>query len=205
LQCSVFVSGARAPQQVLSESDGSRDRRQRRRPRGSDVVVVGVRDQGQVARALDRGRQLALVLRLGAGDPGRDDLAGLGDVLAQGVEILVIDLDHALGGELAELAAAEELGHGCAPQAASSLSSAAALASSPLASPSSSSRRRRSPRSGRSPPLSPLSSLFFMISDCSVMASSRRITMWRRIASLKRKVSTSSSSTAWPASMLSST
>src|SRR5690606_11821840 len=132
------------------------------RRRGSDVVVVGVRDQGQVTRALDRGGQLALVLRLGAGDPGRDDLAGLGDVLAQGVEVLVVDLDHALGGELAELAAAEEFGHVTAPQAASSLSSASALASesalaaeSALASPSSSSRRRRSPRSGRSPPLSP--------------------------------------------------
>src|SRR5690554_5195447 len=194
---------------MLSESDGCGCRRPWRR-RGSDVVVVGVRDQGQVARALDRGGQLALVLRLGAGDPGRDDLAGLGDVLAQGVEILVVDLDHALGGELAELAAAEEFGHVCAPQAAVSLSSAAAsgfsdLSSVALASPSSSSRRRRSPRSGRSPPLSPLSSLFFMISDCSVTASSRRTTMWRRIASLNRKVSTSSSSTAWPVSMLSST
>src|SRR5690554_2744907 len=179
----------------------------------SDVVVVGVRDQGQVARALDRGGELALVARLGTGDPGRHDLAGLGDVLAQGVEILVIDLDDALGGELAVLAAAEELGHVGAPQAASSLASAAFsafssglssdLPSSDLAlrSPSSS-RRRRSPRSGRSPPLS---SLFFMISDCSVTASSRRITMWRRIASLKRKVSTSSSSTAWLASTLSST
>src|SRR5690554_3932968 len=186
----------------------------------SDVVVVGVRDQGQVARALDRGGELALVARLGAGDPGRHDLAGLGDVLAQGVEILVIDLDHALGGELAELAAAEELGHVGAPQAAVSLASAlsaglasasalSSVLSSDFASLSpSSSRRRRSPRSGLSPPrsgLSPLSSLFFMISDCSVSGPSRRITMWRRIASLKRKVSTSSSSTGWPASMLSST
>src|SRR5690606_14305758 len=73
------------------------------------VVVVGVRDQGQVARALDRGRQLALVLRLGAGHAARHDLAGLGEVLAQGVEILVVDLLDALGGELAELAAAEKL------------------------------------------------------------------------------------------------
>src|SRR5690348_12915462 len=123
------------------------------------VVVVGVRDQGQEARALDRGRQLALVLRLGAGDPARDDLAGLGQVLAQGVEILVVDLLDALGGELAELAAAEELGHvgvllGGRDQAASAESSAVPTAFS------SSSRRRRSPRSG----LSPFSSLFFMIS-----------------------------------------
>src|SRR5678810_1358370 len=75
----------------------------------SSVVVVRVRDQGQETRALDGGRELALVLGLGAGDAAGDDLAGLGQVLAQGVEILVVDLFHALGGELAELAAAEEL------------------------------------------------------------------------------------------------
>src|SRR5690606_7299934 len=72
---------------------------------GSDVVVVGVRDQREETGALDRRSQLALVVRLGAGDAAGDDLAGLGDVLAQGVEILVIDLLHALSGELAELAA----------------------------------------------------------------------------------------------------
>src|SRR5690606_39024566 len=145
--------------------------------------------------------QLALVLGLGAGDAARHDLAGLGQVLAQGVEILVVDLGHALGGELAELAAAEELGHVCAPgraraQAASAL---AALSDSPApaALSFSSSRRRRSLRSG----LSPFSSLFFMIRDCSVTASSRRMTRWRRTASLKRKPSTSSSSTDCSASM----
>src|SRR6478736_4774598 len=159
------------------------------------VVVVGVRDQGQEARALDGGGELALVTRLGTGDAARHDLAGLGQVLAQGVEILVVDLLDALGGELAELAAAEKLGHGVAPQAAS-----AVLSASPMGAPSSS-RRRRSPRSG----LSPFSSLFFMISDCSVTASSRFMTRWRSTASLKRKVSTSSLSTSWVASMLSST
>src|SRR5690606_5428893 len=142
----------------------------------SGVVVVGVRDQRQETGALDRGRQLALVARLGAGDAARHDLAGLGQVLAQGVEILVVDLLDTLGGELAELAAAEELGHVCAPgraraQAASAL---AALSDSPApeALSFSSSRRRRSLRSG----LSPFSSLFFMIRDCSVTASSRRMT-----------------------------
>src|SRR5690606_3650796 len=88
------------------------------RPRFLHVVVVGVRDQREETRALDRERQLALVARLGAGDAARHDLAVLGEVLAQGVEILVVDLLDALGGELAELAAAEELGHGWAPQAA---------------------------------------------------------------------------------------
>src|SRR5690606_5287447 len=168
----------------------------------SDVVVVGIRDQGQEARTLDRGGELALGARLGAGDAAGDDLAVLGQVLAQVVELLVVDLLDALGGELAVLAAAKELGHVRAPQAASAVSSAADSSLSDAFSPSlSSSRRRRSPRSG----LSPFSSLFFMISDCSVSASSRRITRWRSTASLKRKLSTSSSSTAWSASMLSST
>src|SRR5690606_29330550 len=175
----------------------------------SGVVVVGVRDQGQEASALDGGRQLALVPGLGAGDPARDDLAGLGQVLAQGVEILVVDLLDTLGGELAELAAAEELGHLSVlrvRQAASAESAASALSASSdldLSSPSlsSSSRRRRSERSG----LSPLSSLFFMISDCSVTMSSRFMTRWRSTASLKRKPSTSSFNTAWSHSMLNRT
>ena len=81
----------------------------------SVVVAVGVRDQGQEARTLDGRLQLALVARLGAGHAARDDLAGFGQVLAQGVEILVVDLLDTFGSELAELAATEELGHGCAP------------------------------------------------------------------------------------------
>src|SRR5699024_825488 len=81
-------------------------------PRQSHVVIVGIRQQRQEARALDRGRQLALVARLGAGDAAGHDLAGFSDVLAQGVEILVVDLLHALGREAAIFAAAEKLGHG---------------------------------------------------------------------------------------------
>src|SRR3546814_4406285 len=106
--------------------------------------------------------------------------------LAQSVEILVVDLLDTLGGELAVLAAAKELGHVSTPQAASAVSSATGSAglSLPLLSLSSS-RRRRSLRSG----LSPFSSLFFMISDCSVSASSRRITRSRSTASFKRHLS----------------
>src|SRR5688572_32484400 len=133
-------------------------------PSGSDVVVVGVRDQGELAGALDRGLQLALVLRLGAGDAARDDLAVLGQVLAQRVEILVIDLLDALGRELAELAAAEELAHVGLRSRAQAASSLAAM---PTLFSSSSRRGRRSP----------FSSLLFMISDCSVTASSRAMTM----------------------------
>src|SRR5690606_8056818 len=114
------------------------------------VVVVGVRDQREEAGTLDRERQLALVARLGAGDAARHDLAVLGEVLAQGVEILVVDLLDTLGGELAELATAEELGHGCAPQAASvgSVGSAvSALLPSPSVDVVSSSSRRRDRKS----------------------------------------------------------
>src|SRR5690606_10327909 len=72
------------------------------------VVVVGVRQQRQEARALDGGVELALVVRLGAGQPGRDDLAVFLDEIAQRVEILVVDLLDAGGGEAAELAALEQ-------------------------------------------------------------------------------------------------
>src|SRR5689334_21610779 len=71
-------------------------------------MLIGVRQQREVTRPLDRGRQLALVERLGARDAARHDLAGLGDVLLQDREILVVDLLHALGGETAELATARE-------------------------------------------------------------------------------------------------
>src|SRR5690349_19467785 len=71
-------------------------------------MLVGVRQQREVTRTLDRGRELALVERLGARDAARHDLAGLGDVLLQDREILVVDLLHALGGEAAELATARE-------------------------------------------------------------------------------------------------
>src|SRR3546814_19895563 len=95
----------------------------------SDVVVVRIRNQGQVARALDGGGELALVARLGAADAARDALAVLGQVLAQGVEILVVDLIDTLGGDLAVLAAGKELGHVCHTQADSAVSSSAGSAS----------------------------------------------------------------------------
>jgi hypothetical protein len=71
-------------------------------------VLVGVRQEPQVARALDRDRELALVERPRAGDPARDDLAGLGDIGLQGRQILVVDLVGVLGRELAVLLAPEK-------------------------------------------------------------------------------------------------
>src|SRR5690606_21909557 len=76
-------------------------------PPGS-VVVVGVRQQGQEARALDGGAQLTRVVCLGAGQAGRDDLAVCLDEIAQGVQIFVVDLFDAGGGEAAELATLEQ-------------------------------------------------------------------------------------------------
>src|SRR5690606_36102260 len=72
------------------------------------VVVVGVRQQGQEAGALDSGVQLALIVSLGTGQASGDDLAVLLDEIAQGVEILVIDLFYASCREAAELATLEQ-------------------------------------------------------------------------------------------------
>src|SRR5512139_852039 len=71
-------------------------------------MQVGVRHERQEARTLDRGAQLALVVRLGTGDAGRDDAAVFGDEFLQHVDVLVIHLDHFLSGEAAELATLEE-------------------------------------------------------------------------------------------------
>src|SRR5579883_2615325 len=71
-------------------------------------VLIGVGQQGQEARALDRDSQLALVEGLRAGDAARDDLARLGDVALQGAEVLVIDVSDAFGREAAKLLAARE-------------------------------------------------------------------------------------------------
>src|SRR6185503_20523491 len=71
-------------------------------------VQVGVVEQRQEARALDRNAQLALVARLGAGDARGDDLPVLVDEVLQDRDVLVVDFLDLLGGEAAELAAPEE-------------------------------------------------------------------------------------------------
>ena len=71
-------------------------------------MQIGVRQQGEEARALDRLGQLALVAGRGAGDARRDDLAGLVDEVLEDLDVLVVDPLDFLGGEAAELAAAEE-------------------------------------------------------------------------------------------------
>src|SRR5574340_668862 len=71
-------------------------------------MQVGVGHERQEARTLDRGAQLALVVRLGAGDAGRDDAAVFSDEFLQHLNVLVVDLNHLVGGEAAELATLEE-------------------------------------------------------------------------------------------------
>jgi hypothetical protein len=55
-------------------------------------LVGGVGEQRELAGALDRARDLALVAAAGAGDAARADLAALGDEPAQGADVLVVDL-----------------------------------------------------------------------------------------------------------------
>src|SRR5688572_13182478 len=71
-------------------------------------VQVRVGQQREEARALDRVRQLALVAGGGAGDTRRDDLAGLVDEVLERLDVFVVDPLGFLGGEAAELAAAEQ-------------------------------------------------------------------------------------------------
>src|SRR5882672_4333645 len=74
----------------------------------SRSVQVGVGDQREEARALDRVRQLALIARRRPGDARRNDLAGLVDEVLEDLDVLVVDPLDLLGGEAAELAAAEQ-------------------------------------------------------------------------------------------------
>src|SRR4030095_4211840 len=74
----------------------------------SDLVLVAVRQHRQEARALDARRQLALEERTRAGQPGGRDLAVLVDEVAQGVDVLVVDLLDAGHREAAEALATEQ-------------------------------------------------------------------------------------------------
>src|SRR4051812_42013894 len=56
------------------------------------LVHVGVRQQREKARALDRDRQLTLVTGFRPGDPRRNDLSVLVDEILEDSDVLVIDL-----------------------------------------------------------------------------------------------------------------
>src|SRR5690348_7650520 len=74
------------------------------RDRLADHVGQGTEE----ARALDRLRELALLLGRHRGDAGGHDLAALGDVTLQQLHVLVVDLRRIGARERAGLAAAEE-------------------------------------------------------------------------------------------------
>src|SRR4030095_13695271 len=153
----------------------------RRAPRYDSSVLVGVRQERQVTRALHGDRELTLIVRLRPGDPARNDLAGLRDVALQDAEILVVDLLDAFGSEAAELAAAEKAGHRCnLSNGVNGRDQASARGES-----SSPSSMKRSSRVSSSP---------LAIGEGSVTAASILITRWRSTASLKRKPPVSSPS-----------
>src|SRR5262245_13153754 len=70
--------------------------------------VHDVRNQRDLACALDRRLQLPLVHRAGARDAARQDLAALGDERPQELDVLVVDVVDLVRAELADLAAAEQ-------------------------------------------------------------------------------------------------
>src|SRR5258708_18647456 len=72
-------------------------------------VQVCVRHQREIARTLDRRRELALVMSARSGDPRRNDLAVLADEVFEQIDVLVIDPLDLLRGKTAELAALEKL------------------------------------------------------------------------------------------------
>src|SRR3982751_5942530 len=161
-------------------------------------MLVGVRQQREVARPLDRGRELTLVERLGAGDAARDDLAGLGDVLLERGQILVVDLLDAFGRETAELATARERAVATGTTATRATATRFVVfhqALTPMSSssppPKESSRRERGPPSFSS-------CAAFAIGDGSVTASSMLTTRWRNTASEKRNAPVSSCRVFWP-------
>src|SRR5258708_35869399 len=96
-------------------------------------MLVGVRQQGQEARALDAYRELALIERLRTRDAAGNDLARFGDVTLQRSEILVIDLLDAFGREATELLAARETATAAAPTTSAAATTTAAAATAATA------------------------------------------------------------------------
>src|SRR5882724_12688483 len=96
-------------------------------------MLVGVRQQGEEACALDRNGELALIERLRARDAAGDDLTRLSDVTLQRGEIFVVNVLHALGCEAAELLAARKTATAAAAATSTAISAAAAAAISTAA------------------------------------------------------------------------
>src|SRR5215217_4867549 len=69
------------------------------------AAFADVRQQRELARPLDRRRDLVLVPAARARDPARPDLAAVGDELPQGGDVLVVDELHLVAAVLAGLPA----------------------------------------------------------------------------------------------------
>src|SRR5512145_1410723 len=78
-------------------------------------MLIRVRQEREVTRALDRRRQLPLIRRAGPRNAARNDLAGLRDIGLQCREILVVDLLHAFRREATELLAPKIASHAAVP------------------------------------------------------------------------------------------
>src|SRR5258707_1395449 len=74
----------------------------------SIFLLRHIRDERDLAGALDRRLQLALVLGAGAGNAPRQDLAALGHERPDQLHILVVDVVDLVRAELADLATAEQ-------------------------------------------------------------------------------------------------
>src|SRR4051812_30259893 len=74
----------------------------------SMCLLRHIRDERDLAGALDRRLQLALVLGAGSGNAPRQDLAALGDERPDQLHVLVVDVVDLVRAELADLAAAEQ-------------------------------------------------------------------------------------------------
>src|SRR5215510_14771583 len=79
-----------------------------RRPCAAFWSADQVGQKAEEPRPFDGAGEFALLLRRHGRDPARNDLAALGDVMLQQLDVLVVDLGGVGAGERTDLAAAEE-------------------------------------------------------------------------------------------------
>jgi hypothetical protein len=70
-------------------------------------VACRKRQKSDIAGALDRFRQLALMVRTGPGNPARGNFAPLGNKVTQGTDIFIINRYLLVGAEAANFATAK--------------------------------------------------------------------------------------------------
>src|SRR5258708_2778112 len=115
-------------------------------------LLHAVGQEAEIARALDRLRQLALLLGRHRGDAARHDLAALGDEALQQLHVLVVDLGRVRPREGARFAPPEEGPPRRGPPAAAAMTIAVAHSSTPSALGARAGPRSRSRSRPRSSP-----------------------------------------------------